>query len=364
MRKSLILLATLCYTQAQTYFISIENNDGSKQRTLTIPNGERWCYCLSKTQTAVIKDIGGGSTFLFSSSDCTGNYAIGTGETTYNAQWVNSMSFGAGGIPSTWGAGVSQKMSIARPIVMKRFEDSKRSNKEAWKNEIDTTRAGAGYFLAFKGKPEFKPMDYVAFRALTLSKAQHLLPAEWIQWIQDLKTSPYEHVRRRAISAPILTVDDIYNFYKTRIVDSHELEILGESSRQVVSGGHDLASLLQSRQTTSSSATNTTPAPVPSSLDAVSLASQKHPRSPSCELDEVPPKPYRNKRPLDGRASASSNNHIKDVTKVIECCSGATYTGSGGISTSNEKPTQEPKFPGIDAMRGNEFTVYTVLINI
>ncbi|KAF9276116.1 hypothetical protein BGZ88_001931 [Linnemannia elongata] len=45
-----------------------------------------------------------------------------------------------------------------------------------------------------------------------------------------------------------MTVDDIYNFYKTRILDNHELEILGESSRQVVSGGHELASLLQDRQ--------------------------------------------------------------------------------------------------------------------
>ncbi|KAF9154471.1 hypothetical protein BGX21_004714, partial [Mortierella sp. AD011] len=45
-----------------------------------------------------------------------------------------------------------------------------------------------------------------------------------------------------------MTVDDIYNFYKSSILDYHELEILGESSRQVVSGGHELASLLQDRQ--------------------------------------------------------------------------------------------------------------------
>ncbi|KAF9114345.1 hypothetical protein BGX30_006627, partial [Mortierella sp. GBA39] len=107
--KSFILLAALCYTQVTlaVYLISIENNDDSKHRTLTIPNGERWCYCLSKTQTAIIYDNGGGSTKLFSTSDCTGNYAMGTGETTYNAQWVNSVSFGPEGIPSTWGAGRS-----------------------------------------------------------------------------------------------------------------------------------------------------------------------------------------------------------------------------------------------------------------
>jgi len=56
------------------YLTSIENNDGSKHRTLTIPNGEHWCYCLSKTQVAIIYDNDGGSTKLFSTSDCTGNY--------------------------------------------------------------------------------------------------------------------------------------------------------------------------------------------------------------------------------------------------------------------------------------------------
>src|SRR5690349_3221098 len=107
---------------------------------------------------------------------------------------------------------------------MKGSEGSKGSNKEAWKNGIDTARAGAGYFLSFKGKPEFKPSEYVSFRRLTLSEAQRLLPAEWVRWVQDLKASPYEHVRRRAASAPTMTVDDIYNFYKTRILDNHELE--------------------------------------------------------------------------------------------------------------------------------------------
>ena len=133
---------------------------------------------------------------------------------------------------------------------MNESEGSKGANKEACKNGIDTARAGAGYFLSIKGRPEFTPSEYVSFRGLTLSEAQRLLPAEWVRWVQDLQTSSSEHVRRRAASAPTMTVDDIYNFYKSRIIDYHELGILEESSQQVVSGGHQLASLLQQRNST------------------------------------------------------------------------------------------------------------------
>ncbi|KAF9343785.1 hypothetical protein BGX26_005202 [Mortierella sp. AD094] len=188
-------------------------------------------------------------------------------------------------------------------------EGSKGLHKEAWKDEIDATKAGAGYFLSIKGRPEFNPSEYISFRGLTLSEAQRLLPAEWVGWIQDLKTSTYEHVQRRAVSAPTMTVDDIYNFYKTRILDHHELEILGESSQQVVSGGHQLASLLQERQRL------TVPGPASDAITANSapineagvsfklaaedapratgvscfsrfrmLASQKHPGNPRVEL--------------------------------------------------------------------------------
>ncbi|KAK3836511.1 MAG: hypothetical protein JOS17DRAFT_734393 [Linnemannia elongata] len=109
MLKSVILLAALCYAQVTlaVYQIWIENNDNSKHRYLSVPEGSRWCYCLSKTQTAIIDDNGGGNVKLFSSSDCTGNFASGTKKTTYNSQWVNSVSFGEDGISSTWGGGKS-----------------------------------------------------------------------------------------------------------------------------------------------------------------------------------------------------------------------------------------------------------------
>lgn len=109
MLKSVVLLAALCYAQVTlaVYQIWIENNDNSKHRYLSVPEGSRWCYCLSKTQTAIIDDNGGGTVKLFSTSDCTGNFALGTKKTTYNSQWVNSVSFGEDGIPSTWGGGKS-----------------------------------------------------------------------------------------------------------------------------------------------------------------------------------------------------------------------------------------------------------------
>lgn len=70
-----------------------------------VPFGSRYCYCLSKTQTSFIDGTKGGDVKLFSKSDCTGNYVDGSGTITYNAQWINSISFGESGIPSTWGGG-------------------------------------------------------------------------------------------------------------------------------------------------------------------------------------------------------------------------------------------------------------------
>ncbi|KAG0250834.1 hypothetical protein BGZ95_007070, partial [Linnemannia exigua] len=50
----------------------------------------------------------------------------------------------------------------------------------------------------------------------------------------------------------------------------------------------------------------------------------------------------------DSGASASSNKHIKDAIKDADCydsSSGATSTGSGGISTSSGRTAQKPELP-------------------
>lgn len=108
MHKSLALLATLAAGALAAPFVMIVNNDGSKWKFLDVPDGKRYCFCLKDTQTARIRGENGGDVKLFSTSDCTGNYANGN-KVTDNAQWVNSVSLGASGISSTWGAGRSCK---------------------------------------------------------------------------------------------------------------------------------------------------------------------------------------------------------------------------------------------------------------
>jgi len=80
------------------YGVQIANNGGSKKLTLTTPAGTRPCICLASTQTATIKGVNGGDIKVFSTVDCTGNFqTIGSNSAISNAQWVNSISFGASG---------------------------------------------------------------------------------------------------------------------------------------------------------------------------------------------------------------------------------------------------------------------------
>ncbi|KAG0089153.1 hypothetical protein BGZ93_008447 [Podila epicladia] len=109
MYKVILLLSVLlCLSQvalaSPDYYIKIYNNDDSRGKQLEVLYGKRQCYCLSQTQTARIDArYAGMDTKLFSTSDCTGNWADGTGKITSNAQWVNSVSFGRSGVSSGWG---------------------------------------------------------------------------------------------------------------------------------------------------------------------------------------------------------------------------------------------------------------------
>ncbi|KAF9130496.1 hypothetical protein BG015_003993 [Linnemannia schmuckeri] len=109
MYKPILLLAVLSYAQVTLadYSLWIENNDFSRFKTLSVPDGKRYCFCLANTQTAYIDGRGAGDVKLFWKSDCTGDYDIGSNKVTSNAQWVNSVSFGRSGISSTWGRGKS-----------------------------------------------------------------------------------------------------------------------------------------------------------------------------------------------------------------------------------------------------------------
>ncbi|KAG0047375.1 hypothetical protein BGZ83_007560 [Gryganskiella cystojenkinii] len=106
MHKSLALLATLAASAlADTPMLVIYNTASTKDLIVDVPYGQRYCICLKNTQTGYIDGTKSGNVKLFWSSDCTGNYDDGSHKGTDHAQWVNSVSFGAAGVPSTWGAG-------------------------------------------------------------------------------------------------------------------------------------------------------------------------------------------------------------------------------------------------------------------
>ncbi|KAF9162435.1 hypothetical protein BGX20_001725 [Mortierella sp. AD010] len=102
MSKSIVLLLVFCTIGAfaQSWSFKVTNNAG-KSATLPIVGYKRFCVCLETTQTATIKNTNGGVMKLFSTDDCTGNYAVLSKRSTRsNAQWVNSVSVGVDGIPS------------------------------------------------------------------------------------------------------------------------------------------------------------------------------------------------------------------------------------------------------------------------
>ncbi|KAG9071358.1 hypothetical protein KI688_005569 [Linnemannia hyalina] len=104
MHKSLIALFVLCTLNgalaAGDWQFQITNNAG---KVYTIPAyGKRECICLETSQTNKIKNTNGGVMKLFSTHDCTGNFAVlNKGSMRSNAQWVNSASIGKDGFPST-----------------------------------------------------------------------------------------------------------------------------------------------------------------------------------------------------------------------------------------------------------------------
>ncbi|KAG0016590.1 hypothetical protein BGZ81_011140 [Podila clonocystis] len=101
MVKSIFLLTTLFTSAAfatDYYYVAIFNNAG-KSEELHVPTTKRVCVCLTNTQTARIMNYSGSDVKLFSSNDCTGKYDT-VDKNAYDAQWVNSMSYGRSGIPS------------------------------------------------------------------------------------------------------------------------------------------------------------------------------------------------------------------------------------------------------------------------
>ncbi|KAG0049017.1 hypothetical protein BGZ83_006134 [Gryganskiella cystojenkinii] len=100
MHKTTLLILAVCAASASAYEVVVKNNQGWAS-TFPVASGDRWCFCVKNTQTASIKGNGGGDIKLFSKDDCTGNFVqLGSNSQQNNAQWVNSFSMGASGIPS------------------------------------------------------------------------------------------------------------------------------------------------------------------------------------------------------------------------------------------------------------------------
>ncbi|KAG0031334.1 hypothetical protein BGZ82_007037 [Podila clonocystis] len=104
MFKSLVLLATIAIVVFADNLHRVElhhNTVASKKVSMYTSLGTRTCFCTKNVQTGWIKGNNGGNIRLFSSTDCTGNYAtLGSNSRVNNAQWVNSVSWGKSGIPS------------------------------------------------------------------------------------------------------------------------------------------------------------------------------------------------------------------------------------------------------------------------
>ncbi|KAF9921323.1 hypothetical protein FBU30_008690 [Linnemannia zychae] len=97
---NILFTSLLPFIKRQHTLGTTMNNDGSKSPGIEISNSQRVCVCFRDTQTTQIDGTLGGDVKLFSTADSTGNYASGSEKVTCNTQWVNSVSFGASGIPS------------------------------------------------------------------------------------------------------------------------------------------------------------------------------------------------------------------------------------------------------------------------
>ncbi|KAF9086431.1 hypothetical protein BGX29_008518 [Mortierella sp. GBA35] len=101
MQKTLFLLLALSSSALAYKCAIIKNNSGSKDFRFCVNDADRQCFCVKNTQTGSIKGDNGDDIKLFSSTDCTGNFQkLGPNSLASNAQWVNSFSIGASGIPS------------------------------------------------------------------------------------------------------------------------------------------------------------------------------------------------------------------------------------------------------------------------
>ncbi|KAF9961798.1 hypothetical protein BGZ72_001714 [Mortierella alpina] len=102
----------------------------------------------------------------------------------------------------------------------------------SWYDEINDRRKGASYFLLQTGHPCFKPVDYIKYRSVKRHRSSALVD-EWKRWMLDLRKSSYEAVRRAAVAASALTLEDIGEYYRDRISVDREQNALESFRNQL-----------------------------------------------------------------------------------------------------------------------------------
>jgi len=117
---------------------------------------------------------------------------------------------------------------------------------DEWKQEIDPSKDGAGYFLTQQEGPLFITGDYIAFRDVPWPESR-VLVLEWTSWLLHFRNSAFDHVRQKVISAETMTFDDVFEFHRKVIQRNHELELLKESSAQILTAARSLRPSLRGR---------------------------------------------------------------------------------------------------------------------
>jgi hypothetical protein len=117
---------------------------------------------------------------------------------------------------------------------------------DEWKQEIDPSKDGAGYFLTQQKGPLFITDDYIAFRNMPWPESRALV-IEWTSWLLHFRNSAFDHVHQKVISADTMTFDDIFEFHRKAIHRNHELEMLKESSAQILTTARSLRPSVRGR---------------------------------------------------------------------------------------------------------------------
>ncbi|KAF9404053.1 hypothetical protein BGZ94_004400, partial [Podila epigama] len=159
---------------------------------------------------------------------------------------------------------------------MSSFQQDRRMRTE-WQSEYDANRKGAGYFLSQNGRLRFEPSGYIAFRALEEDRASRLIQ-EWDRWIRDLKNSKYSFVREAAAATRPLTIHDLDQYFRDRIVVQRDKTILENSSKQLTDGDQEIYLRLQELRQSRGSPTSTAPQSIP--VSSMPSAGQDHANIP------------------------------------------------------------------------------------